>query len=99
MLLRKLDVIFGGQATPNYIRHTMVNWSDMPYIQCAYSMDANPKLEMGKPLADKVFFAGEHLSAEHAGYLPGAAIEGRQAAVTALGFAPETVEKHGILCS
>ena len=65
--LAELDEIFDGQATPNYLRHRIQNWSQEPYIQGAYSYSFDGAQEeivraIEAPLAGKVYFAGEALS-------------------------------------
>lgn len=86
-ILRLLDNLYDGQASKQYMGHDMINWSKMPYIQGAYSHITDPDLSktIGLPLTDKVFFAGEHVSEVHIGYMHGSAITGRRAAVMAVG--------------
>lgn len=61
-VLNELDQIFSNQATPNYINHIVQNWSEEPYIEGAYLNDyENWKTvrTLFKPVADKIYFAGE----------------------------------------
>ena len=61
-ILGELDEIFSNQATPNYISHIVQNWSEEPYIEGAYLNDHEDwktVRALFKPVADKVYFAGE----------------------------------------
>lgn len=60
-ILRELDNIYAKQATPNYLNHVSQNWQKEPFIKSGYLSDyADWKTvrELGKPLADKIYFAG-----------------------------------------
>jgi len=86
-LLETLDKMYQGQASKNYVRHDMMNWSQHPFIRGTYSLTHEAELvtKMAQPLNEAVFFAGEHLSAKYTGYMHGAAETGRRAAVNAIG--------------
>lgn len=61
-MLRELDELFDGQATPNYIQHLFQNWNEEPYAQGAYVMDYEnwrTVRELGKPISDRLLFAGD----------------------------------------
>ena len=63
-MLKELDAIFDGQATPNYIKHVFKNWSDDPFAKGTYYPEFSLKTysavkAMSRPIADKVFFAGD----------------------------------------
>ncbi len=61
-ILEELDEIFSNQATPNYIDHIVQNWSEEPYIKGAYLNDHEDwriVRTLFKPVADKIYFAGE----------------------------------------
>jgi monoamine oxidase len=61
-VLAELDELFEGKATPNYKKHIFQNWSAEPYAQGAYvhyfESWRNIK-KLGKPVADKLYFAGD----------------------------------------
>ena len=61
-ILNELDKIFSNRATPNYIDHIVQDWSKEPYIQGAYLNDYEDwktVRTLSKPVADKIYFAGE----------------------------------------
>lgn len=60
-VLSELDEIFSNQATPNYIRHIIQNWNNEPFIRSGYMTDHadwRTVKELGKTVADKIYFAG-----------------------------------------
>jgi monoamine oxidase len=60
-LLSELDGIYANQATPNYIKHISKNWDKEPFIRSGYMTDHadwRTVRELGKSVADKVYFAG-----------------------------------------
>ncbi|MEM1321720.1 MAG: NAD(P)/FAD-dependent oxidoreductase [Bacteroidota bacterium] len=61
-LLQELDEIFEGQASRYYINHITQNWSEEGYAQGAYVSDYTAPRDIArlrKPIADKLFFAGD----------------------------------------
>jgi len=88
--LAKIDEIFDGQGTQNYISHVVQNWTREPYILGAYSFPGSlisggrHRRALGTTVQDQVLFAGEHTSVKYFGLVPGAALEGRRAAVEAV---------------
>lgn len=60
-ILKELDGIYDNQASPNYVKHIYQNWNNEPYIKAGYLTDhagwRNVK-ELGKPIANKIYFAG-----------------------------------------
>ena len=61
-ILKELDEIFEGKATPNYKRHIFQNWSDEPFAQGAYVhyfADWGDIKALGKSVDDKLYFAGD----------------------------------------
>lgn len=63
-ILKELDDIFDGQATPNYLKHVFKNWSEDPFAKGTYYPDFSPKTfsgvkTMSRPVEDKLFFAGD----------------------------------------
>lgn len=75
--LAELDVIFGGKASTNYIQHIVQNWSEEPYVQGAYSYSFEGDQEdvikaVVRPVADKIYFAGEALSIDNQATVHGA---------------------------
>ena len=93
VLLAKLDKLYDGQASKLYVRHDLMNWTQNETSSGTYSHKMNADLikTMAEPMEDTVFFAGEHLSVEYVGYVHGAAITGRQAALQAMGY-PDSKE-------
>lgn len=96
-ILTKLDQMYDGKATANYVKHIVQNWTKEPYIRGAFS---NPwkaermEKEFGKAaLGDnkednnscKVFFAGEYVAGYLAPTVHGASLSGRRAAMDAIG--------------
>lgn len=66
-VLSELDEIFDGQASEQYLKHEIQNWSAEPYIQGSYSWSYDGDRsqimeEMARPVENKLFFAGEALS-------------------------------------
>jgi len=90
--LERIDGIYGGKASSNLIGSPVVqNWTAAEYIRGAYTFPCKAKLRraLAIPLAGKdgknaVFFAGEHTSPTHPSLVPGAACEGRRAALEVL---------------
>ncbi|MEM6380357.1 MAG: FAD-dependent oxidoreductase, partial [Bacteroidota bacterium] len=60
-ILKELDAMFEGKATPNYVKHISQNWNNEPFIKGAYVYDHESwrtVRTLGESVADKVFFAG-----------------------------------------
>lgn len=77
MILLELDEIFDGQASSNYVKHIVQNWSQEPYIGGSYSTDFNGNRNrimsaIAEPIDQKIYFAGEALSDENQGTVHGA---------------------------
>lgn len=75
--LAELDAIFNGQASANYVKHVVQNWSREPFIQGAYSYSFDGNQEklvaaIGAPVDGKIYFAGEALSVENQAMVHGA---------------------------
>lgn len=56
--------LFGADAGQSIIDSKVISWSDMPYIKGTYSYqkvggNMNNRVELGKPINNKIFFAGE----------------------------------------
>jgi monoamine oxidase len=81
-----VDRLFNGQGTANYIKHRVQNWNREPHILGAYSLGgaSHEREELGKTVNGRVLFAGEHTSLNYYSLVPGAALEGRRAAVEAV---------------
>ncbi|MEM1134627.1 MAG: FAD-dependent oxidoreductase [Bacteroidota bacterium] len=61
-ILNELDEIFSNQASPNYIKHIVQDWSKEPHIEGAYLNDYadwKTPATMFKPVDNKVYFAGD----------------------------------------
>lgn len=84
--LAKIDALFDGQGSTNYVKHVVQNWTREPHILGAYSFPcaSQHRKELGKTVDGKVVFAGEHTSVSSYSLVPGAALEGRRAAVEAV---------------
>jgi len=84
--LAKIDQLFDGQGTKNYIKHAVQNWSREPHILGAYSVGGkdSDREELRRTVNGKVLFAGEHTCVSYYSLVPGAALEGRRAAVEAV---------------
>mmetsp|Transcript_7187 Transcript_7187/g.10961 ORF Transcript_7187/g.10961 Transcript_7187/m.10961 type:complete len:409 (+) Transcript_7187:255-1481(+) len=88
-IMEKLDVIFDGEASANYIKHKVYNWTKEPFI---YGVASNMlyaglmRKEFGKaPLNDRVFFGGEFTGGKYVITVHGACLTGRRAALNAVG--------------
>lgn len=61
-VLSEIDALHDGKATPNYVQHVFQNWSAEPFARGAYMQyyeSAGRMKELGKPVGDKLFFAGD----------------------------------------
>ncbi len=88
-LLDDLDRVFGGKASPAFIDAQMHDWTADPWVRGSYSY---PKLEtyrsaavnlrrqLGQPVAERLFFAGEGSNPQNPSCVPGALQEGARAA-------------------
>lgn len=88
-MLAELDQILEGQATPNYIKHTVQNWVTEPFQGGAYVNDHENWRRvrtLGEPVADKIYFAGEaYTDGEDWGSVHNAAQSARVAFQTLVG--------------
>ena len=86
--LRRIDELFDGKGSANLIGEPIVqDWTKEPYIRGAYSFPgpAKYRVSLGKPEGGgRIIFAGEHTSKKHFSLVPGAAYEGRRAALEAV---------------
>lgn len=87
--LAKLDELFDGKGSLHYQSHVIQNWTTEPYIKGTYSFYADNNTENRQNLAQseydgRLVFAGEHTSRNFFSLVPGAAMEGRRAAVEAV---------------
>lgn len=65
-VIDELDQRFSGNASRHYVDHRIQNWSAEPFIRGAYSVDFRGDQErvvatLKRPVADRLFFAGEAL--------------------------------------
>ncbi len=61
-ILNELDKIFDGKASKNYKKHIFQNWTDEPYAKGAYVHyfeSWRTIRTLGKPVANKLYFAGD----------------------------------------
>lgn len=88
-LMEKLDMMYDGQATENYIKHTVKNWTNEPHIHGAFShykyKDDLTEAFVENPMDNRIFFAGEHVSGKYMPTVHGAGFSGRRAAINAIG--------------
>ncbi len=89
--LRIVDDLFDGQGTVNLIGDPSVqNWSEEPFVRGAYTFPGSNRhrrilgQSIGSVESGKVIFAGEHTSMKYFSLVPGAAFEGRRAALEAV---------------
>lgn len=89
--LAKLDELFDGKGSLHYKSHVIQNWTTDPYSKGTYSFPANNNnnQQYRQHLAQseydgRLVFAGEHTSRSFYSLIPGAAMEGRRAAVEAV---------------
>ncbi len=90
-LLTDLDRIFDGKASPAIVDAHVQDWTADPYVRGSYSFPRletyrsaalNLRRQLGKPVADRVFFAGEGSNPSNPACVPGALQEGLRAADT-----------------
>ncbi|MEM7512146.1 MAG: NAD(P)/FAD-dependent oxidoreductase [Bacteroidota bacterium] len=84
--MAQLDEIFDGKPSQTYLNHAVQNWSKEPYIQGSYSFheNNNDAQNMRKPIANKLFFAGEAYSSLSTATVHGAAQSAYEAVEEAL---------------
>ena len=61
-ILNELDLLFGGKASPNYVKYIFQNWTEEPFAKGAYvHYFENWKniRTLGKSVGDKLFFSGD----------------------------------------
>lgn len=62
-LLKELDLMYKGQASTNFDKAHVQNWTTQPYIKGAYSYSTigigNSRTVAAKSINDRLFFAGE----------------------------------------
>lgn len=87
-VLRRIDEVFDGKGSANIIGEPIVqDWAKEPYIRGTYSFPgpAKYRVTLGKPEGGgRLIFAGEHTSKKYFSLVPGAAYEGRRAALEAV---------------
>jgi monoamine oxidase len=76
-VLKDLDDIFDGQATPAFQDAVVQNWSAEPHIRGAYSYSYRGKYKtivdaLQESVNDRLYFAGEALSRDNSATVPGA---------------------------
>jgi monoamine oxidase len=79
-----LKRVFGNDAAKHVVKGDLSRWASNPWVRGAYSA-ARPgrtvaRRELGRPLANRVFFAGEALAGEFAQTCGGAALSGQATA-------------------
>jgi monoamine oxidase len=79
-----LTRMFGADAAKHVVRGDLSRWANNPWVRGAYSA-ARPgrtaaRRELGRPLANRLFFAGEALAGEFAQTCGGAALSGQATA-------------------
>lgn len=61
-VLDELDEIYNGAASQHYIKHTVQNWTEEPFIQGAYLSDHAPRSipkTLAQTIDQKIYFAGD----------------------------------------
>lgn len=58
-VMSELDTIFDGEASQNYIKHIVQNWSQEPFIQGSYSQGWSSPEALAAPVRNRLYFAGE----------------------------------------
>lgn len=88
-MLKDLDRLFDGAATNLYQDGLVQDWSSDPYVRGSYSFPTletyqssynSKRQQLAKPVADKLFFAGEGSNHINPACVPGALQEGERAA-------------------
>ncbi len=88
-LLADLDRVFDGRASTAIIDAQVQDWTADPYVRGSYSFPGletyrsatvNLRRQLGAPVADRVFFAGEGSNPNNPACVPGALQEGLRAA-------------------
>jgi monoamine oxidase len=79
-----LKRVFGNDAAKHVVKGDLSRWASNPWVRGAYSA-ARPgrtaaRRELGRPLANRLFFAGEALAGEFAQTCGGASLSGAAAA-------------------
>ena len=86
--LQRIDELFDGKGSANIIGDPIVqNWAEEPYVRGAYTFSGPAKHRHALAKAEgngQLIFAGEHTSKKHHSLVPGAAYEGRRAALEAV---------------
>jgi hypothetical protein len=85
--MEKLDAMFDGEAS-NYVKHTVQNWTNEPFIRGAPSNLWYTKLMANEfrdsPLNEQVSFAREFVAGKYAPTVHGICLTGRRAALNAI---------------
>jgi len=89
--MRIVDDLFDGQGTVNLIGEPLVqDWSEEPFVRGTYTFPGSNRHRrtLGQSIGEsgQVIFAGEHTSMKYYSLVPGAAYEGRRAALDAVGL-------------
>ncbi len=99
----ELKSLFGAAVTDRIVTATTTGWRRDPWIQGAYSAArpgcADERIALGRPVNERILFAGEATSEEFFSTLHGAFLSGRRAARAALserfGIEPDESERNG----
>lgn len=88
VVMEKLDLMYDGQATEIYVKHTIKNWTNEPHIHGVFS-HAKYTIQLTaafveNPMDDRIFFACEHVSGKFMPTVHGAGFSGRRAAINAI---------------
>lgn len=83
-VMNELDTIFDGKANQYYLSHVIQNWSKHPYVLGSYSHYGGDELEairsvLTNPINNKLYFAGEAISADDYSTVHGAGLSGYEA--------------------
>lgn len=82
LILRQLDEIFDGRASPRFRKITTLDWSSEPYIGGAYVQDHEDWdriRQLGRPVGPHLYFAGEaYTTGENWGAVHNAALAAKR---------------------
>ncbi|MEM6807120.1 MAG: NAD(P)/FAD-dependent oxidoreductase, partial [Bacteroidota bacterium] len=88
-ILAELDEMYEGQASINYKKHIIQNWSKEPYIGGSYALDYENRSQtidtILEPVESKVYFAGEAIHKEWQSTVNGACESGYEVVKQILG--------------
>ena len=82
-VMRRLDLVFDGQASKYYMKHKLINWSKEPFTRGTYAFSRQLVGVQNLKDLNQVFIAGEAFPCDSwmsQGWVHGAAFSGKSAA-------------------